>query len=151
MSIRGLHSNIGDLSNLCHKLRPLIVVVVVETFLDATVKDGADCMDIPGYSLCCRRDRPSKKPGGQTRGVIAVYCLEGVTIFHDCNIDPEELEMIWFSVTLRSTKVLIAAVYRPPSANYDVINYNDTATVPMLSAFNAHSVMLIGDFNVHHK
>ena len=94
----------------CHELRPSIVVVV-DTFLDATVQDGADCIDIPGYSLCCRKDRPSKKPG-QSRGGIAVYCLEGVAIFHDCTIDPEKLELIWFSVTLHSQKVLVAAVNR---------------------------------------
>ena len=59
--------------------------------------------------------------------------------------------MIWFSVTLRSQKVLIATVYRPPSANCDVISYLDSTTLSKLSAFSAQSVILIGDFNVHHK
>ena len=112
VNIRGLRSNIGELSNLCHELQPSIIVIV-ETFLDASVEDGADCTNIPGYTLSCSRDRPSKTQGGQSRGGIAVYCLEGVAIFHDCTIDPE---LMWFSVTLRSQKVLIAAVYRPPSA-----------------------------------
>ena len=59
VNIRGLRSNIGELSNLCHELQPSIIVIV-ETFLDASVEDGADCIDIPGYTLSCGRDRPSK-------------------------------------------------------------------------------------------
>ena len=128
VNIRGLRSNTGELSNLCHQLRAS-VVVVVETFLDATVKDGADSIDIPGHSLCCRRDRPSKRTGGQSRGGIAVYCLEGVAIFHDCTTDPEDSELSWFSVPLRSQNVLIAVVYRLPSTNCDIISYLDTTTL----------------------
>ena len=64
VNIRGLRSNIGELSNLCHELKTSIIVVV-ETFLDASVEGGADSINIPGYSLSCRWDRPSKKPGGQ--------------------------------------------------------------------------------------
>ena len=82
---------------MCHELKPSIVVVM-ETFLDATVKDGADSIAIPGYSLSCRRDRPK----ANSKGGIAIYCLEGVAIFHDSTLDPLELEMMWFSVSLKS-------------------------------------------------
>ena len=146
VNIRGLRTNIGELSNLCHELKPSIVVVM-ETFLDATVKDGADSITIPGYSLSCRRDRPKEN----SKGGIAIYCLEGVAIFHDSALDPLDLEMMWFSVTLKSQKVLVAAVYRPPSANSDIINYLNSTTLSKLSEFSAQSVVLLGDFNVHHE
>jgi len=145
VNIRGLRSNIGELSNLCHVLKPSIIVIV-ETFLDATVNDGADCINIPGYSLSCRRDRPTSNKGG-----IAIYCLEGIAIFHDSALDPEDLELMWFSVTLKSQKILFAAVYRPPSANSDIISYLNSTTLSKLSEFNAQSVVLLGDFNVHHE
>ena len=145
MNIRGLRANIGELSNLCHELKPTIVIVV-ETFLDSTVKDGADSINIPGYSICCRRDRPNSNRGG-----IAVYCLEGIAIFHDKDLDPEDLELMWFSVALRTQKLLIAAAYRPPSSNSDIINYLDANTLSMMAVFSAQSVALIGDFNVHHE
>ena len=61
-----------------------------------------------------------------------------------------DLELMWLSVTLRTQKVLIAAVYRPPSANCDIISYLDTTTLSKLSIFSAQSVVLLGDFNVHH-
>ena len=144
VNIRGLRSNIGELCNFCSKEKPTIVIAV-ETFLDPTVPDGADCINIPGYSMCCRRDRTGSSGGG-----IAVYCLEGVAIHSDTRQDPTDLEVIWFTVALQSQKLLIAAVYRPPSANSDVIDYLDSNTLPIMSRFGAKSVMLIGDFNVHH-
>ena len=66
-NIRGLRSNIGELNNLCHELKPSIIVVV-ETFLHDSVKDRADCITIPGYSLCCRRDRLNAIGGGKQPG-----------------------------------------------------------------------------------
>ena len=78
---------------MCHELKPSIVVLM-ETFLDATVKDGSASIAIPGYSLSCRRDRLK----ANSKGGIAIYCLEGVAIFHDSTLDPLELEMMWFSL-----------------------------------------------------
>lgn len=144
VNIRGLRSSIGELNNLCHELKPSSIVVV-ETFLDDSVKDGADCITIPGYSLCCRRDRLNTIGGG-----IAVYWLEGIAIYHNPDQDPAEFELIWFTVALKTQKLLCAAVCRPPSANSDIINYLDTATLPKLTEFNAQSVILLGDFNVLH-
>ena len=87
-NLKILEVNIGELSNICNEQRPSIVVVV-ETFLDPSVKDGADSISIPGYSLCCRRDRTEKQV--QQRGGIAVYCAEGVAIHHDAKRDPKHL------------------------------------------------------------
>ena len=109
VNIRGLRSNIGELANICSIKKPSIVIVV-ETFLDETVPDGADCISIPGYSMCCRRDRKATSGGG-----IAVYCLEGIAIHHDPRNDPKDYELIWFTVALKSQKLLIAAVYRTPT------------------------------------
>ena len=146
VNIRGLHSKIGELTNLCTMKKPTIVMIV-ETFLDPSVPDGADCIAIPVYSMCCRRDRTATTGDG-----IAVYCLEGIAIHihHNTRQDPTDLELIWFTVALRSQKLLVAAVYRPPSANSDVIDYLDSNTLPIMSKYGANSVMLVGDFNVHH-
>ena len=145
VNIRGLRSNIGELSNLCLEKKPTIVIAV-ETFLDSTVQDGADCISIPGYTMCCRRDRTGTSGGG-----IVVYSLEGVAIHHDPQRDPKDLELMWLSVSLQSKKLLIGALYRPPSANNDIIEYLDINTIPKIEEFGAHSVMLVGDFNVHHE
>ena len=144
VNIRGLRSNIGELTNVCKEKEPTIVIVV-ETFLDPSVEDGADCIAIPGYSMCCRKDRTITSGGG-----IAVYCLDGVAIHHDPLRDPDDFELMWLSVSLQSQKLLLGVVYRPPSANNAIIDYLDSNILQKLEEFGAHSVMLIGDFNVHH-
>jgi hypothetical protein len=88
--------------------------------------------------MCCRRDRTETSGGGR----------EGVAIHHDTRQDPEDLELMWFTVALQFQK-LVAAVYRPPSANSDIIDYLDINTLQKMSKFGAHSVMLVGNFYVH--
>ena len=144
LNIRGLRSNIGALANICCTRKPH-VVVVVETFLDSTVADGEDCITIPGYNIACRRDRNADGGG------IIVYCLEGIAIYHDVKKDPSNLELMWFSLALKEQKLLFAAVYRPPKANEDVIDYLDSSSIQMLDDFQAKSLCILGDFNVHHK
>ncbi|CAM4567914.1 unnamed protein product [Leuciscus chuanchicus] len=143
VNIRGLRSNIGDLANCCSVKKPSIVIVV-ETFLDSTTPDGADSIQIPGYSLNCRRDRTGKNGGG-----IAVYCLEGISIYHNPARDPDDFELMWFTVALKTRTLLIGAIYRPPSASCDILDYLDKNTFSVMDEYRAQSVML-GDFNVHH-
>ena len=116
INIRGLRSNLGELTNLCKEKEPCIVILV-DTFLDSSVEDGADCIAIPGYFMCCRKDRTLTSGGG-----IALYCLEGIAIHHNPLRDPEDLELMWLSVTLQSQKLLIGSLYRPPSANNAIID-----------------------------
>ena len=56
INARGLGANIGELANLCHAKQPS-VVIIVKTFLNPSVPDGDDSIAIPGYCLCCRKDR----------------------------------------------------------------------------------------------
>ncbi|CAH1249729.1 MYOM3 [Branchiostoma lanceolatum] len=58
---------------------------------------------------------------------------------------------MWFSMALKTQKLLIAADYRPSSSNCDIITYLKTNTLSRLTDFNAQSAILLGDFNVHHK
>ena len=51
----------------------------------------------------------------------------------------------------KSQKLLIGAVYRPPSANNDILEYLDVNSFPKMTECGAKSILLIGDFNVHHK
>lgn len=144
VNVRCLRTNIGELANLCKTKEPTIVIVI-ETFQDETVQDGADSIVIPGYTMCCRRDR-NRNGGG-----ITVFCMHGIAIRRDAQKDPKGLELMWFTVTLHSQKLLMGALYIPPSATYDIFDYLDTETLPTMIAFGAHLVMLAGDFNVHHE
>ena len=144
VNIRGLRSNIGDLAHLCVTDKPH-VVVVVETFLDSSVSDSDECISIPGYSIACRKDRNADGGG------IAVFCLEGVAIYHDDSYDPSHLEVMWFSIILKEQNLLVSAVYRPPRAGDEVFHYLDSMAIQRIDDFDAKSLCLLGDFNVHHK
>ena len=144
LNIRGLRTNIGALANICCQQKPH-VVVVVETFLDATVSDGEDCISIPGYNISCRKDRNANGGG------IIVYCMEGIAIYHDASHDPTHLELMWFSIALKEQSILVAAVYRPPSSGDEIIHYLDSSAMQKLDDFKAKSLCFVGDFNVHHQ
>ena len=101
---------------------------------------------IPGYSMCCRKDREGGYGGG-----IAVYCLNGIAVYHEPRRDPDNLELVWLAVGLRSKKLLISALYRPPSDNNDILDYIDNMAYAKMDEFGAHNLMIIGDFNVHHR
>ena len=51
---------------------------------------------------------------------------------------------------MQSQKLLIGAIYRTPGANNAIIDHQDSNSLQKLDEFGAHSVMLVGDFNVHH-
>lgn len=82
---------------------------------------------------------------------ITVYCLESFSIYHNPSRDPDNFKLMWFTVTLKTRTLLIGAIYRPPSASNEILDYLDRNTFSVMDEFGAQSVMLIGDFNVHHK
>ena len=77
--------------------------------------------------------------------------MEGIAVHHDPRGDPQHLELIWFTVALQSQKLLIGAVYRPPRANNDILEYLDVNSFPKMTECGAKSILLIGAFNVHHQ
>ena len=82
--------------------RSLLLSLLWRLFLDSSIQDGADCIAIPGYGICCRKDIMS------TGGGIIIYCLDGIAVHHDATRDPTDLELMWFTITLQSRKLLIA-------------------------------------------
>lgn len=58
---------------------------------------------------------------------MAVYCLDGIVVYHNSRRDPEDFELMWFIVALKSGKLIIAAVFRPPNCKTSV-SYRDSYT-----------------------
>lgn len=58
---------------------------------------------------------------------------------------------MWFTIALQSQKLPIGAVYRPPSANNDILEYLDVNSFPKMTECGAKSILLIEDFTVHHQ
>ena len=53
-----------------------------------------------------------------------------LAISHNKGLDcPEDFELIWFSVSLKSQRLLVAVVYRPLNDNSAIIEYLNTYTL----------------------
>ena len=143
LNIRGLRSNIGELTQLCCSKKPDIVVVV-ETFLDSSVSERDECIWIPGYNIACRKDRNANGGG------ILIYSLEGLVIHHIGSNVPSHLEVIWFTTTFNHENILFAAIYRPPNSGDEIIYYLYSTATKIIDELGAKSLCLLGDFNAHH-
>lgn len=60
-----------------------------------------------------------------------------LAISHNKGLDcPEDFELMWFSVSLKSQRLLVAVVYRPPNDNNAIIEYLNTYTLRKLDELN---------------
>lgn len=57
---------------------------------------------------------------------------------------------MWFSVSLKSQRMLLAVVYRPPSDNSAITEYLNTYTLRKLGEFGAQSVVPLDVFDIYY-
>ncbi len=109
-NVRGLRTNIGDLTHNCVLRHGADAVVVTETWLNGDVEPSFG--KIGGYTHWARRDRQNRAGGG-----VAVCFREGVQA-QQLDVDtPPQLEVMFFRVVLANhSALLLCAMYRPPPA-----------------------------------
>ena len=115
-----------------------------ETFLDDSVR----VLDIVGYSLVSRKDRPCPSAGTLNRGGIALYRRCGgllVTHLEDSKI----AERSWHIVHSDVGGVLLGLWYRPPGSPHSHIESFD-AELERLSE-GMFGTLVVGDLNIWHK
>ena len=142
-NVRGLRTNIGDLTHnyvLRHKAD---IVVVTETWLNGEVEPSFG--KIGGYTHWDRRDRHERAGGG-----VAVCFREGVQA-QQLDVDtPAQLEVMFFRVVLADhSALLLCAMYRPPRQGPASLLYLTEALDDLLVAHRCHHVLLVGDLNHH--
>ncbi|KAG0728161.1 hypothetical protein GWK47_033070 [Chionoecetes opilio] len=91
--VRGLRTNIGDLTHNCVLRHSADVDMVTETWLNNQVEPTFG--KIRGYTQCSRRDRPERAGGG-----VAVCFMEGVQAQHLDVVPPPHMEVMFFRVVL---------------------------------------------------
>ena len=119
------------------------ILCVSETWLDQTICDSH--VAIHGYQIT-RCDRTYNGYGG-----VAIYVRDTITfqVRHDINTS-EELEMLWIEIPARPNKdVLIACIYRPPSAPASYYNHI-VDTLERASSFDKFMIVL-GDTNYNYE
>ena len=113
------------------------ILVLTETWLDATIKDHE--IFIPNYSIT-RRDR-SRHGGG-----LIMYIRDSIPILS--MVRHPNIELILTRIQLRQGVLMVGLLYRPPSsAAIDIFAELDT-TLFNLPSSHLKSCVIVGDFNV---
>ncbi|KAG0722156.1 hypothetical protein GWK47_045040 [Chionoecetes opilio] len=142
-NVRGLRTNIGDLTHNCVLRHSADVVVVTETWLNNEVEPTFG--KIRGYTQWNRRDRPERAGGG-----VAVCFKEGVQAQHLDVVPPPHMEVMFFRVVLADrSAILLCAMYRPPRQGPASLQYFTGALDDLMLEHRCRHVLVVGDLNHH--
>ncbi|KAG0720249.1 hypothetical protein GWK47_048890 [Chionoecetes opilio] len=142
-NVRGLRTDIGDLTHNCVLRHSTDVVVVTETWLNNEVEPTFG--KIRGYTQQTRRDRPERAGGG-----VAVCFKEGVQAQHLDVVPPPHMEMMFFRVVLADrSATLVCAMYRPPRQGPSSLQYLTGALDDLMLEHRCRHVLVVGDLNHH--
>ncbi|XP_063884696.1 uncharacterized protein LOC135113371 [Scylla paramamosain] len=142
-NVRGLRTNIGDLTHNCVLRYGADAVVVTETWLNGEVEPSFG--KIGGYTHWARRDRQDRA-GGR----VPVCFREGVQA-QQLGVDvPPQLEVMFFRVVLANhSALLLCATYRLPRQGPDSLLYLKEAPDVLLVTHRCQHILLVGDLNHH--
>jgi hypothetical protein len=140
-NIRGLRTNFDDLLMHSTRHKPA-VIAVTEPLLTETVPDIQ--ILLPSYHPPVRKNRP--------KGGIVLYVHESFSFVHLNDLSSPEHDFLWLKLSLGPKEnVYLCCLYRSPSADdsiYDLL----TAQIQNFYAEDpACEVVVLGDFNAHHK
>lgn len=137
------HININGLVNKIDEVRLLLdetkldIFAITETHLSKFTTDNE--IDINGYHII-RRDRIGKS--NHWGGTIIYY--HHLLNLHEINIENNDLEAIWTEILLKSQKIIIGCVYRPPNDKHFVKRFRVIAE----KFIHRSNLLFLGDFNI---
>ena len=142
-NVRGLRTNIGDLSHNFVLRHRADVVAVTETWLSCEVEPTFG--KIPGYSQWVRKDRENRAGGG-----VAACFKDGL---HTQELDvalPDQMEALFFRVVLTDNSgLLLCVIYRPPRQGRVPLDFLTEELDSLLLRHQCSQVMVVGDLNFH--
>ena len=142
-NVRGLRTNIGDLTHNFVLRHSTDIVVVTETWLNSDVEPTFG--KIRGYTHWTRKDRQDQAGGG-----VAVCFKEGLqTQLLDIDMPPR-MEALFFRVVLADhSALLLCAMYRPPRQGPASLLYLTDRLDDLLIEHSCSHVLVVGDLNHH--
>ena len=140
-NVRGLQTNIGDLTHTFVNPYSVDIVATVETFFNDTVP--ANYGRIAGYTNWFRRDRVGRQKGG-----IAV-CFRNSLRVQPLEINvPEHLEIIFFKIWVNNTDtILLCTCYRPQWQGREPIDYLHHNLDNLMLQHTCKHLLIVGDMN----
>lgn len=142
-NVRGLQTNIGDLTHSHVLQHNPDIIATVETFLNSSIPENFG--QINGYSRWHRRDRVQGTFGG-----IAVCFRRGLAV-QALNVEmPEHLELMFFKLwTHNQDAILLCVCYRPQWQGNEPIHYLHTNLDTLLHQHACEHLIILGDMNQH--
>ena len=140
-NVRGLLTNIGDLTYSFIIPHKPDIVATVETFFNDQVPDNYGKVD--GYSNWYRRDRKEGQKGG-----IAVCFKKDLPVqLLDVNI-PVHLEIMFFKVIISEHEnILFCVCYRPQWQGNEPIEFLQQNLDNLLIENSCNKLIIVGDLN----
>ena len=142
-NVRGLRTNLGDLTHNFVLRHNVDIVVATETWLNEEVEQTFG--KTRGYSPWVRKDRQGRHGGG-----VAVCFREGVQAQTLPVETPPDMESLFFRVTLADGEaLLVCAMYRPPRQGPVPLNYLTTHLDDLMTRHRCSHILIVGDLNHH--
>ena len=141
-NIRGLHSNLSDLSIQVATDKPDIICLT-ETFLPQDVSDSQ--VSLPGYSLH-RYDRPEPCPGGR----VALFTKDSSSLSMHCPHSPTPPGIPLATASPPLPPHVICVLNHPPNSDDSIYNSLSENMDQLLSSHPNSLFLICGDFNCHH-
>ena len=142
-NVRGLRTNIGDLSHNFVLRHQADIVAVTESWLNGAVEPTFG--KIPGYTHWVRKDRD-----GRTGGGVAVCFKNGLQTQELPLTLPQHMEALFFRIVLHDNSgLLLCILYRPPRQGRSSLDFLAEELDDLLRRHQCKTVLIVGDINFH--
>ena len=142
-NVRGLQTNIGDLTHSFVMQHNPDIVATVETFLNDQVPKGYGRM--AGYTDWFRKDRHVREKGG-----IAV-CFKKSLHVQPLEVDtPAHMEISFFKIWITDVEALLfCTCYRPQWHGSEPLEFLQQNLDSLLIKHSCEHIVIVGDLNQH--
>jgi hypothetical protein len=140
-NIRGLRTNFDEL--LAHSIRYKPAVIAInEPLLTEAIPDVQ--ILLPSYHPPVRKNRP--------KGGITMYIHDSLSFLHLNTLSSPEHDFLWIKLSLApKVNIYLCCLYRSPSADDSIYDLLTTHIQQFYTEDPACEVVVLGDFNAHHK
>ena len=115
------------------------IAVFSESWLKPNITD--DEITLQNFLPPFRTDRCDRPGGG-----VVIYARDTLSYKRRKDLEINGLEAVWIEIMIKSKKVLVGGIYRPPNSNSDYFNLILESTDRAHNT-NIHDIIITGDFN----
>ena len=115
------------------------IAVFTESWLKPNITD--DLISLQNFLPPFRTDRNDRRGGG-----VVIYARDTLSCKRRKDIEINGLETVWLETAIKSKKVLIGDIYRPPNSSFEYFNLT-LESIDRAYNTNVQDIIITGDFN----